>query len=191
MSNLKTAIIVLATALLTFTLTYKCNRTSPVPGIKTQIHKIDSGYKTNTTNYNRVNDSLVNELAASNSKMVASKQTLTKTQNKLLQMIKVTSIISPCDSVKATAGVYIAQVDSTLNHYAVKDSIQNGLIQIKDNQILMCDSAYTAMTTISNKLVKELNKSEKKARRRETLNKILGVGLGISLLVIGGSVILN
>lgn len=76
-------------------------------------------------------------------------------------------------------------MDSTLNNYAVKDSMQTGLIAVKDKQISMCDSSYNVMAGLSKELIKDLHKSEKWNKRNKTLAKIFGTALAISIVFLG------
>ena len=182
----KTILIFILAGVITCLYISRCSNTrSSTEPIRTRVINIDSAYRVKTIKYLKQNDSLNTVLCEAKLKLKESKSTLYSTQGKLYRLIRSTgnNVSNNCDSIKTTTITYITQVDSTLTDYAVKDSIQTALIQIKDQQINMCDSSYNVMAGLSKELIKDLHKAVKRNKRNKTIAKILGTALAISFVI--------
>jgi hypothetical protein len=105
--------------------------------------------------------------------------------------------LADCDSLKAQVIAYVNIVDSAQCLYEKNIGELHHIIQSKDEEIALCNTAYTDLKTETEESFKreqqvtdDLKKAYKKERRKNFSNKLLGVGV-IVLTAVSGLLYVN
>jgi hypothetical protein len=155
--------------------------------------------------YEKKTDSLTKQLAETEILLVKQKVKLTPLRKSVRTIVRsdwnkipVPAKLERCDSLKDLVTEYEAQL--TINDSLTTEKINslNQIIEVKDEQLIECADSYEAMkqtleTSIndSKACAKDLQKLNKKMKRKKFFNKVLGItaviasAAGAILLTIG------
>lgn len=132
------------------------------------------------------------ELSISKLKQNQSKYTVLRSARKDTTGKNPREQIADCDSLKAQVIAYVGIVDSTQCLYEKNIAELHQVIDAKDEEITLCNTAYEELKTTTQENLKreqqltdDLKKAYKKQKRKNFSNKLLGVGVIVMTAISG------
>lgn len=155
-----------------------------------KVSVIDKNYQRENALLKTSSDSLKKELVQTKENLKATKVKLQKSQSTLIALAQKDtagrSIVQrqdDCDSLKQEAELFAAIVDSAKAEYECSISQLENLVAIKDSEIVICSSSYSALKSLMDQnldrerqLTQDLQTAYKVQRRKIIQNKILAGG---------------
>jgi hypothetical protein len=168
------------------------------------VNGIENQYKEALITVKMHNDSLQKELTKTKELLTITKLKQAQSKNTVLRSARKDTIgknpreqLADCDSLKAQVIAYVNIVDSTQCLYEKNISELHQVIDSKDEEIALCNTAYSDLKSSTEEsfkreqhLINDLKKAYKKERRKNFFNKLLGVGV-IVLTAISGLLYVN
>jgi hypothetical protein len=165
---------------------------------------IENQYKEALVKLKKHNDSLQQELVKTKELLTITKLKQAQSKNIVLRSARKDTVgknpreqLADCDSLKAQIIAYVNIVDSTQCLYEKNIGELQQVIDSKDEEIALCNTAYSNLKLATEEsfkreqqLTSDLKKAYKKERRKNFSNKLLGVGV-IVLTAISGLLYVN
>jgi hypothetical protein len=168
------------------------------------VSSIEKQYQEAIVSLKKHNEDLQRELAQTKEQLTVAKLKQAQSKNTLLRSARKDTIgknpreqLADCDSLKQQVIAYVNIVDSTQCLYEKNIGELHHVIESKDEEIAIANTAYSDLksATVENfkreqQLTDDLKKAYKKQRRKNFSNKLLGVGV-IVLTAVSGLLYLN
>ena len=153
--------------------------------------------------YEKKNDSLTKQLAETEILLVKERVKLTPLRKSVRTIVHSNwnkipdpAKLERCDSLKDLVAEYETQLTINDSLTTEKISTLNTIIQVKDEQLIECSNSYdslkqTLQTSIddSKTCAKDLQKLNKKMKRKKFFNKVLGTTVAIAS--VAGAILLT
>jgi chromosome segregation ATPase len=184
-----------------------CSRKSPsvkpqqteLKQATTLVKQIETHYQAALTTLKERNDKLQQELAQTKEELSSAKMKQSQSKLTVLRSARKDTTgknpreqIADCDSLKAQVIAYIDIVDSTQCLYEKNIGELKQVIESKDEEVALCNTAYSELKAATEdnlkreqQLVDDLKKAYKKQKRKNFANKLLGVGVIVMTAVSG------
>lgn len=198
MTRIPLVILITAFIIGAFLFLGTCNTSPPtvkpnkekVAEAEKKVSVIDKNYKTENALLKSSSDSLQKELIQTKESLKLTKVKLQKSQSTLIALAQKDtagrSIVQKqddCESLKQKAVLFSAIVDSAKAEYECSISQFENLVAIKDSEIVICSSSYSALKSLMDQnldrerqLTQDLQTAYKVQRRKIIQNKILAGG---------------
>ncbi len=156
---------------------------------KKGLAKVDSGYVSQQSIFQKQNDSLKTELNGYKFLLTNARKELALNRNKTSLLVNVAKGDTTCDPVLIDSLsdqiVIVNQItDSLILHYERRDTILEHMVAIRDTQIFFCNRSYQEIKNLAEeqmlreqKLTDDLNTALKQQKRKRLQNKILAAGM--------------
>lgn len=158
---------------------------------KELVTKIEKQYQEALQTVTQQNKKLQQELTQTKEQLNVSKTKQAQSKYTVLRSVRKDTVgknpreqIADCDSLKAQVEAYITIVDSTQCLYEKNISKLQQVIDSKDEEIALYNTAYNNLMVATDENLKreqlltdDLKKAYKKQRRKNFSNKLLGVGV--------------
>jgi hypothetical protein len=168
------------------------------------VNSIDKQYQDAITLLEKHNDSLQKELTQTKEQLTVVKLKQAQSKNTVLRSARKDTVgknpreqLADCDSLKQQVIAYVNIADSTQCLYEKNIGELHQVIESKDKEIEVCNTAYANLKVAmeenfkrEQQLTNDLKKSYKKQRRKNFSNKLLGVGV-VALTAVSGLLYLN
>lgn len=169
------------------------------------LKSIATNYQLAFQEYEKKNDSLTKQLASTELLLLKEKTKLSPIRKKVKKVIrenwdtipKETKLIK-CDSLKDLVEEYETQIAITDSLTEQKINSLNLLIDVKDEQLKQCDSSYTQIEKLLEKSIddnrtcsEDLKKTNRKLKRKQFFNRILGSTTGVAVVAVAALVIVG
>lgn len=188
-----------------YSLVNTCNCNEPAKKIVKPDYKksmdslkiIDKSYRSELKRYQMTNDSLTEKLAKTNALLQKEKAKISLMKKSVRGFVQSdwknipTEVkLEKCDSMIEAVKIYETEraIDDSLTEIQI--CTINELLAIKDQQLTQCDQSYEAMKqsleqsiSDSKNCSNELEKLDKKMKRKRFINKILGTGAAVITIV--------
>lgn len=163
------------------------------------VKKIESHYQEALTTLKERNEKLQQELSRTQEVLSIAKLKQSQSRYTVLRSARKDTTgknpreqIADCDSLKAQVVAYVNIVDSTQCLYEKNITELHQVIDAKDEEIALCNTAYEDLKTTTEENLKreqqltdDLKKAYKKQKRKNFSNKLLGVGVIVMTAISG------
>lgn len=163
------------------------------------VKQIEAHYQEALTTLKEHNEKLQQELSRTQEELNIAKLKQNQSKYTMLRSARKDTTgknpieqIADCDSLKAQVIAYVGIVDSTQCLYEKNIAELHQVIDSKDEEIALCNTAYEDLkiTTQENlkreqQLTDDLKKSYKKQKRKNFSNKLFGVGVIVMTTISG------